>query len=571
MTLRLKILSIALALLVVFGIVVGVSAILQQQVTHEVGDVTRYHEPLTAFVADLDVITFEYELVPLRLLRRTDASPDEITREGERADALAGRMVEDFRQANILIAGAIADENLPVASRLVFAQLQGSVDALQRKIIPFINAGRTTMTAIGAGRIDDAKLSSLDFRNYEQAFGPDLAGLRNQIVELTGTTTETIYGKLRAIQLLGFALFGIAAVVGLGFGAIVTAGVVHTLRRLVVGTKAVEAGELSFAVPIRTRDEIGELAAAFNRMVEQLRTKEKIKDTFGKFVDPRIVAGLIEAKADEEDHADRRVVSVFFSDIQGFTSISEQLTAGAMVNLLNHYFAAATRCIRSSNGIVDKYIGDAIMAFWAPPFSPGDTHAESACIAALDQQQAIADLKQDLPNIVGLRRNAPNLVVRMGIATGEVVVGTIGSPVSKSFTVIGDTVNLASRLEGVNKVYGTRIIVSDDTMRLAQHAVEARELDLITVVGKTEPCRIHELLGPFGALTPELTELRETFEAALKSYRQQSWDEAEKGFHRCLAVRPGDGPSAVFVERIATLRREPPPGDWDGVWRLTHK
>jgi len=571
MTLRIKILSIAFALLLVFGIVVGVSAVLQRQVTREVGDVTRYHEPLTALVSDLDVITFEYELVPLRLLRRTDADADEITREGEHADRLSRRMIEDFREANILIAAAIADRDFPVQSRLVFAQLQGSATYLQRKIVPFINVGEATMNAIANGHMDEARKLSLEFRNYEEAFGPDLAQLRHQIVDLTGATTASIYGKLSAIQVMSFALFAIAAGLGLGVGVMVASGVVRTLRRLVEGTKAVEAGELSFAVPIRTNDEIGQLAGAFNRMVEQLRAKEKIKDTFGKFVDPRIVAGLIEGTPEEADHADRRVVSVFFSDIQGFTSISEQLTAAAMVNLLNHYFAAATRCIRATNGIVDKYIGDAIMAFWAPPFSPGDSHAELACLAALDQQQAIADLKQDLPNIVGLRRNAPNLVVRMGIATGEVVVGTIGSPTSKSFTVIGDTVNLASRLEGVNKIYGTRIIVSEDTLRLAQHAVEARELDLITVAGKTEPCRIFELLGRFGKLAPDDAQLRETFEAALAAYRAQRWDEAEGGFRHCLDAKPGDGPSAVFLERIAALRLDPPPGDWDGVWRFTHK
>jgi adenylate cyclase len=198
-----------------------------------------------------------------------------------------------------------------------------------------------------------------------------------------------------------------------------------------------------------------------------------------------------------------RVVTVFFSDIMGFTAISEQLTAAAMVNLLNHYFDAVTRCIRADNGIVDKYIGDAVMAFWSPPFSPGDSHAAAACLAALTQQEAIRILQADLPNIIGLRRNAPNLLVRMGIGTGEVVVGTIGSPVSKSFTVIGDTVNLASRLEGINKVYGTRVIIAEDTLRLAQVEVEARELDLITVAGKTEPVRIYELLSPFGKLDPD--------------------------------------------------------------------
>ena len=172
-------------------------------------------------------------------------------------------------------------------------------------------------------------------------------------------------------------------------------------------------------VPVSSGDEIGQLATAFNAMVVELQAKERIKDTFGKFVDPRIVSGLIGSDTADIDQADRRVVTVFFSDIKGFTAISEQLTAAAMVNLLNHYFDAVTRCIRSDHGIVDKYIGDSVMAFWSPPFSAGDTHASSACVAALAQQQAIELLQSELPNIIGLRRNAPNLVVRMGIATGE--------------------------------------------------------------------------------------------------------------------------------------------------------
>jgi adenylate cyclase len=180
-------------------------------------------------------------------------------------------------------------------------------------------------------------------------------------------------------------------------------------------------------------------------------------------------------------------------------------------------------------------------------------------------------LQADLPNIIGLRRNAPNLFVRMGIATGEVIVGTISSPVSKSFTVIGDTVNLASRLEGINKVYGTRVIIPEDTLRLAQDEVEVRELDLITVAGKTEPVRIHELLSPFNKLAPTDAELREEFAVGLAAYRIRDWDEAQRRFDQCLKLKPDDGPSAVFSKRVGTLRADPPPPDWGGVWRFTHK
>jgi adenylate cyclase len=189
----------------------------------------------------------------------------------------------------------------------------------------------------------------------------------------------------------------------------------------------------------------------------------------------------------------------------------------------------------------------------------------------LAQQQAIELLQSELPNIIGLRRNAPNLVVRMGIATGEAVVGTIGSPVSKSFTVIGDTVNLASRLEGINKVYGTRVIIAEETQRLAQREIETRELDLISVAGKTEPVRIHELLSPSGQLAPEAVELREEFAAGLAAYRAFDWDAAERRFAECRRSKPADGPSVVFLERVQKLRTDPPPADWDGVWRFSHK
>src|SRR4029077_20316534 len=149
--------------------------------------------------------------------------------------------------------------------------------------------------------------------------------------------------------------------------------------------------------------------------------------------------------------------------------------------------------------------------------------ASSACFSALQQQAALDDLNKELPNLVGLRRGTTTLRVRMGIATGEVIVGTIGSSVSKSFTVIGDTVNVASRLVGANEVYGTRIIVSEETLRLARQEVEARELDLITVVGRSEPIRIYELLGRTGELLSGEDELANEFENGLKTYRAREW------------------------------------------------
>jgi len=320
---------------------------------------------------------------------------------------------------------------------------------------------------------------------------------------------------------------------------------------------------------VGTRDEIAQLAGSFNHMVGELRQKEQIKEMFGKYVDPRVVQGLID-KQGVAQAGERRLMTVFFSDLQGFTTLSERLTPDGLVKLLNHYFTTMAEAIRAQNGIIDKYIGDSVMAFWGPPFTGETEHARLACLAALDQRERMVQFVKQVPDILGIRQGLPVLRVRMGISTGDVTVGSIGSDDARSYTVIGDTVNLASRLEGVNKQYKTDIIISEDTHRLAQDILETRELDSVRVVGRNEPVRLYELLARKGQLTPEQKDLRSRFEPALAAYRAAKWDAAEAGFKSCLEVLPTDGPSTIFLDRVSKLRTG---GDaqWEGVWNLSEK
>jgi adenylate cyclase len=227
--------------------------------------------------------------------------------------------------------------------------------------------------------------------------------------------------------------------------------------------------------------------------------------------------------------------------------------------------------VRRNGGIIDKYIGDALMAFWGPPFSPAHDQARLACDTALEQLGLLPSVRASLPEVLGVRRHLPDIDIRIGIATGDVVVGNIGSPMAMSYTVMGDTVNLASRLEGVGKVYGTRILVSEATMEMTGDSFEFREIDKVQVVGKREPQRIFELLGRRGEVDDAILKLAAQFADGLAAYRGRAWSDAEAAFKRCQEIAPEDGPARAFLQRIAQLSGRTLPDDWDGVWRLAEK
>jgi class 3 adenylate cyclase len=375
------------------------------------------------------------------------------------------------------------------------------------------------------------------------------------------TASQAKVEEARAIR-LNWIVTGIATLLGLIFTWAVSSALVEPIRRLLGGTRAVEQGNLDVEILVHTRDELATLADSFNHMVVGLREKEHIRETFGQYVDPRVVRGLLENRLPTEG-GQRQLMTVFFSDLADFTRMCEGLTPDTAVRFLNRYFSLMADAIRAQQGIIDKYIGDSVMAFWGPPFTAENDHAALCCQAALDQLARLEGFRADLPNVLGVRFGLPRVDVRMGIASGDVTVGNIGSDTARGYTVIGDTVNLASRLEQANKFYGTRILVSQETRRLAGDGFAFREIDSLRVMGRNEPERVYELQG---SLAHSDVELARRFEAGLADYRARDWDAAEAAFQGCLDRAPGDRPSQVFLERIATFRQTPPPEDWEGAW-----
>jgi class 3 adenylate cyclase len=376
--------------------------------------------------------------------------------------------------------------------------------------------------------------------------------------------------KQHQVMLISVALTVLAAILGLVFAALVSAGVTRPVRRLLEGAKAVEAGNLEGTLVATSRDEIGHLTIAFNQMVEQLRLKERLRETFGKYVDPRVVEGLIEGPALAAE-GQRRVMTVLFCDVKGFTSTSEGMTPQGLVKVMNRYFSTMSAPIRQHQGVIDKYIGDAIMAYWGPPFADEAAQARLASLAALQMLQLVPQLRAELPELLGVRTLPNTFDIRIGIATGEVLVGSIGSELMMSYTVMGDTVNLASRLEGANKEYGGRILVSEATVAGASGAIEAREIDRVVTLGQTQPQAVFEIMGRKGELTAAQLELRAHFSEGLAAYRAQRWEEARRAFEAALLASPDDGPSMTFITRIDRLMAAPPGDGWDGSWHLERK
>jgi adenylate cyclase len=304
------------------------------------------------------------------------------------------------------------------------------------------------------------------------------------------------------------------------------------------------------------------LVALYRVLVEE-REKRKLRSEFHQYVPPEVARRLVQdAKLVEPKRVE---LTILFSDIRGFTSISEKLDAQELADLLNTYLTEMTRVLFRNRGTLDKYIGDAIMAFWGAPYEePG--HANSCCSAALGMLARLAEMQAEWKE-----QGRPVLEVGFGINTGVVSVGRMGSRMRYAYTALGDAVNLSARLEGLNKEYGTRILASEFTRKeVTDETFVFRELDLIRVKGKLQPVTLYEILAQ-DVVDNGGRELVTIFEAGREAYKRRAWSEAKAAFDQVLARWPNDGPAKIFVERCSEYLAAPPPADWDGVYTLTHK
>jgi len=308
------------------------------------------------------------------------------------------------------------------------------------------------------------------------------------------------------------------------------------------------------------------LTATTYRFFSEEREKRKARERFSRFLAPAIVDEVLKKEGSLELGGEKRELTVLFADIRGFTSISEQLDPHVLLEVLNQYLTPMTDIIVSGRqGTLDKYMGDAIMAFWGAPRAQPD-HALRACRAALDMLEELGRLK------AGWRaQGLPDIDIGIGLNTGPMSVGFVGSQDRfYNYTVLGDAVNLASRLEGANKEYGTRIIIGRETHAQVKDQVVVRQLDLVRVKGKREPVEIYELLAMAPA-SPELAPFLGAFAWGLSAWQAQRWDEAADRFREADRLRGGDACSRTYLARCEAMRRAPPGPGWDGVFEMKTK
>jgi class 3 adenylate cyclase len=569
-----QIVSIAVGLIVLMVVTSALSMVMAGKVGNLLDELTNRYIPVYRDLAQMNVRALERALAFRRMIiAKMEDPPDEAGYTAQLAifEAKSGEMDQQAADARKLINAIIEDVSTP-SDNAALARIESRIDTAVSDLRRHLNdEDAQLLPRLAARDFAEVRKSLVRIDALRDEFDQKLETIRADMLGQVYASVATIMRDQRQAIWISAILTALAAVLGLAVSIVISTGIAQPVRRLLEGARAVQAGILEGSIDVTARNEIGQLTSAFNRMVEQLRRNELVRETFGKYIDPKVVEGLIDHPALSGGEGSRRVMTMLFCDMKGFTSLSEGVTPQGLVKVMNHYLSTMSDPVRKHNGIIDKYIGDSIMAYWGPPFTEDSDQARLACLAAMDMLARVAPMRRELPELLGLRSMPAECDIRIGIATGEVLVGSIGSELMMSYTVMGDTVNLASRLEMANKIYGSRSLVSEATIAAAGVAIESREIDRLVVLGQTVAQTVFEIMGGRDKITDQQISLRARYSEGLAAYRTRDWERAAAAFRAALETDPDDGPSLIMAARVESYRENPPADDWDGSWHLDHK
>jgi class 3 adenylate cyclase len=493
-------------------------------------------------------------------------------------DAAIAEHVQAFRKAQSEFHREIADakrllegQRDSTSFEAVAADLQNLTEALTGLTSLIENYEKETaacLAAIRARALAEARRRLVTIDGLRQQLGERLEAMRAGMFATLKVISKEAQDTEERARVATIVVFVLSSILGLGVAALGAMRVIRSIKAVVLGAEAVEGGDLDTTIQIASRDEIGRLAASFNRMTEGLRMRDRIRETFGRYVDRRIAEQLIGAHNLIAERGERRDVAVMFCDLAGFAALSERVDPERLVRFLNAYFSILAREIAATEGIIDKYIGDAVMAYWCSPFVPQDQVAVRSADAALLCLRQVPAMAAFSEAIFG-GGTAYDPRIRIGIASGQSITGSIGADERRNYTVIGDTVNLAARIEAATRVYRSTNLICGRTAATIRTSFELREIDTVSLPGFDAPQTIFEILGRAGQVAAERRELRASYELALDPYRRGDLPTARRLFSDCLGIAPEDGPARTMLQRIDTLAATPATADiWSSVWRL---
>jgi adenylate cyclase len=467
----------------------------------------------------------------------------------------SGTVVVIDRNGNVV---ASPDENAieqQQDGKMPSLQNLGRTNTLLRVVADYIGRGAADLGALSGARQVELK-SAVDGGDYFVTLAP--LQFDNWVVATIVPANDFLATIDRNAKLLLAALALLTLVVASLSVLAANRLIGAPLLRIVDQLKHIESFELDniarLSSPLR---ELDNLSAALTQMSRGLAS-------FQKYIPTALVRTLVARGVEARPGGQQQVLTVLFTDIAGFTGLSERL-GDAIVPLLSEYLELASATISRHHGTIDKFIGDAVMAFWGAP-APNQRHAVEACAAALECGARLRQRSAAVEHDGGVP-----LRIRIGINTGRMLVGNIGSSERLSYTVIGDAVNVASRLEAVNKLYGTEILIGEETRAAAGDAILVRRIDIVSVYGRRQAGAVYELLGMAEHGVVEPPNWVGTYEAGLEAYARREWVSAIELFQEVIAARGEDRPSSLFLERCRSYLVSPPPEPWTGVSSLVEK
>src|ERR1700684_780276 len=407
-SIRRQILGIAVGLIVLMVIVSALSTVLTRKVAHQLDELTTKYFEVNNHLARMQADSLERSLELRRMVIAKMQSPPDEDGFAERKQRYEAAGVAIGKEASAIhsLINAIIDDVTTESDNAALGRIDSRIEDTNKDVLRYLDEEQSRLFPLLEAKTQDfaeirKSLARIDTLRDElnQRIDSIRADMMTQ-VRSDAALTMRDQQKNIAISAL---LTALAAILGLTFSMFVSSGITRPVRRLLEGTRAVEAGQLDGSIDITTRDEIGQLTAAFNAMVARLRRNEKMRETFGRYIDPRVVETLVDRPALAATDGQRREMTVLFCDMKGFTRLSEGMTPQGLVKVMNRYLSVMSEPIRTNRGIIDKYIGDGIMAYWGPPFVAEADHDRLACLAAMEMIERIATLRQEIPELLGVR------------------------------------------------------------------------------------------------------------------------------------------------------------------------